>query len=325
MTFWNATDESKSCRVQLRFDDKVDGGDYGSPEHFYHFMWGYLLPAMYEILQRLGTGERCETFVFTTCGPKMDPLIGEVARYLGIDFAIEDRSLVQENESTFTVPRWDLYILRPHLLRHSSNENIRITRMRDAFQRSLPEVWEIYKLPDFVANLRSQVIRVRDTFLRCLKRDLRTPKYDGLRGRYLILRREEAHPFYAEGGGAKILHYGASRRQLRGIDDALRVLEMQGFEVSVLIAGNHDLMGQALAFHHCRGIAMIRGAEIANLIWVRPGTPLLVLTPSNVADFPPPHDMLAELMGVKLTHIITEDRNSVLDPSIARQAWAAVS
>jgi len=322
MTCRIAVTGSKPRRVEVRFDDTVD---YGSPEHFYHFMWGYLLPAVHEILGQLDTEDRRERFVFTSCGPKMDPLIAEVAGCLGIRIAIEHQKQPDENAQVLVVPRWDLFILRPHLVTRSHDENIRITRMRHDFKCHLPEVWERFTSPDFIAGLRPQVTRVREALLRCAEQDACAPSYDGLNGRYLILRREEEHPFYAEGGGARLLHYGAGRRALTGIDDAARVLEKRGFEVSVLVAGAHSLMGQALAFHRCRGIAMIRGAEIANLIWVRPGTPLLVLTPSNVASFPPPHDQLTELMDVKLTQVFTEENNSVLDPDLTRQAWAGAT
>ncbi len=318
MTNRTAVTQSDLRRVEVHFDDRVD---YGSPEHFYHFMWGYLLPAAHEILERLSAGARREKFVFTSCGPKMDRLIAEVAHCLGIRFAIENRNPNCDNVHVLTVPRWDVFILRPHLLTHLRDENVRITGIRDAFRCHLPDVWRRFTGPGFVADLRSQVTRVRDALLRCAEQSACAPSYDGLNGCYLILRREEEHPFYAKGGGAKSLKYGASRRELSGIDDAARVLEKHGFAVSVLMAGAHSLMGQALAFHRCRGIAMIRGAEIANLIWVRPGTPLLVLTPLKFGSIPPAHDQLTELLDVKLTHVITEEMNSVLDSDLARQAW----
>ena len=207
------------------------------------------------------------------------------------------------------------------MVTQARDEPVQLTRMREAFQRHLPEVWKRFTAPDFVGCLCARVTRVRDTLLHSAQRDASEPVHDDRDGRYLILRREKEHAFYADGGGARVPHYGEARRELRGIDDAARVLRTHGFEVSVFVAGAHSLMEQALAFHRCRGIAMIRGAEIANLIWVRPGTALLVLTPFNVAGFPPPHDQLTKLLDVKLTHVITEEKNSVLDPELARKAW----
>lgn len=342
MTNHTADAQSDLRRVELHFDDRVD---FGSPEHFFHFMWGYLLPAAHEILERLGAGAGQEKYVFTSCGPKMDPLIAEVAHCLGIRFAIENPNSACDNLHVLTVPRWDVFMLRPHLLTHLRDENIRITRIRDAFRCYLPEVWRRFydpitgirdafrchlpkvwrrfSDPGFVADLRCQVTRVRDVLLRCAEQSPCASSYDGFIGRYLIVRREKEHPFYTKGGGAKILKYGASRRELSGIDDAARVLEKHGFAVSVFVAGAHSLIGQALAFHRCRGIAMIRGAEIANLIWVRPGTPLLILAPIQFGSIPSVHDQLAELFSLKLTHVITQEGNSVLDPDLARQAWSA--
>ena len=87
MTNHTAVTQSDLRRVELHFDNRMDNG---SPEHFFHFMWGYLLPAAHETLERLSAGARREKFVFTSCGPKMDRLIAEVAHCLGIRFAIEN-------------------------------------------------------------------------------------------------------------------------------------------------------------------------------------------------------------------------------------------
>ncbi len=288
--------------VEVRFDNRVS---YGSPEHFHHFLWGYLLPAMHELSRCSEEQHQGERFVFKSCGPQMDPLIAEVARLSGIRIAIASESSTKKYARSMVVSRWDLFLLRPFLLASAGGESTRLAGIRDDFQRHLPEDWERLARSDFVIGFRDAVIRVRDLLLRHAAGHAHAARYEFLAGRYLILRRSKEHPYYAEGGGAEIPSYGETRRALRGIDDAVRALERRGLEVSVFEPGAHGLAGQALAFHHSRGVAMVRGAEIANLIWMRPGSPVLIVTPSAMAAFPPPHEQLAGLMGIELTEVLS--------------------
>mgnify|MGYP000101976116 CR=1 FL=1 len=61
------TDELRRRGVAL----EVTEIGLGSVEHFFHFLWGYLLPALWLIEARGGAGP----FWLRHCGPKMTPLI----------------------------------------------------------------------------------------------------------------------------------------------------------------------------------------------------------------------------------------------------------
>src|SRR5262245_48521827 len=74
--YFMAFDERRGTRVQ---------------EHFFHFMWGYLLPAASAIIDMqagASTDRVRDEFVFSSCGPVMDAKTAEMARLLGIESSI---------------------------------------------------------------------------------------------------------------------------------------------------------------------------------------------------------------------------------------------
>lgn len=286
--------------IDVRFDERLP---YGTSDHFYHFLLGYLLPAVHELSLYDREQLQQDQFVFRSCGPLMDPIIREVAGFIDINFAIAPQGSFMRFAHHLLVPRWDVFMIRPHLLTPSRGESTVLGNVRDAFQRELPEDWKYFVGPDFVENFRRAVTRVGDLLLLYANQEMNAARYEPIAGRYLILQRSKEHPYYPGAGSS----YGESRRALRGIEYAAHALEQRGLKVTVFEAGAHSLAGQILAFHACRGLAMIRGAEIANLIWMRPGSPVLVVTPSAMVKNPSPLDMLVELVPFCLTHVVSED------------------
>jgi hypothetical protein len=71
-------------------------------EHFFHFMWGYLLPAASALIDlRSGPpSDQCsDEFVFTSCGPVMDAKTAEMARLLGVAAIVEDEEICRSGAS----------------------------------------------------------------------------------------------------------------------------------------------------------------------------------------------------------------------------------
>jgi hypothetical protein len=57
-------------------------------------------------------------------------------------------------------------------------------------------------------------------------------------------------------------------------------------------------------FHKSTGVAGIRGAEFANMIWMRPGSTVIMLEPPRMLDYGVQH-LLANLLNLYFTHLKT--------------------
>jgi hypothetical protein len=273
-------------------------------EHFFHFMWGYLLPAAHAILdmqrsRRVDPAQ--DDFVFASCGPVMDAKTGEMARLLGIDAAIVQDEREGQRPGTITVPvqRWDSF-LRDYSASASLARGAAVLGwLRQAVrQRSIPPlVWSRRRIAQEIRQLRQVMLG-------------RVPAGDGAGScdggppRYYILKRSEEPSYYAPGRGrARTPTYGTTRRSLLGIDGAAVALSRGSCSVSVFEPGRHTLAEQIRAFRHCQGIIAIRGAELANIVWLDAGSKVIVINAGKFQLPVPPARGLAELLGMDYAQI----------------------
>jgi hypothetical protein len=253
----------------------------GSVEHYYHFLWGYLLPTCHYLitraepaltatppwrrwLARLGRQLRHHTgldrrYVFRSCGPLMDPLIAETLSALGRRFSIIDKHLHSGYDGADKVfpARWDVWLHHVWF------------KLGDA--ANYPGT--LLTQPEHFLQVRQHLL---DVFLTDKsRRDTRTADAP-----YLILKRSAQHAFYERGGKAEIATYGTGRRTLHGLEAAQACLADHGIPCRIFEAGQHSLREQINAFHHCRGIIAMRGAEVANMIWMQPRSQVILHNPA---------------------------------------------
>lgn len=101
--------------------------------------------------------------------------------------------------------------------------------------------------------------------------------------------------------------YGNERRELQHARDGLNELNEEGFSCIEYQSGTHNLACQINHFSNCRGIIGVRGAEFANMIWMKEkaivilfqsayfnNTPLQrqIISPLNLTYFEIPHQGL---------------------------------
>ncbi|TCL08958.1 uncharacterized protein DUF563 [Shimia isoporae] len=295
--------------VVLNYDRGIK---FGSHEHYFHFSWGYLFPALSQILSR---DHARETYVFEDCGPKMTPLIHEVGSALGLSILVVDADTMH-GEVDIRVPRWDLLCL--HKSWNALPEGIgrSFLAVQEFVKDNRPEHWNDLSAPELSGAFQHDVLMVRNWLLAHLEQSESVP-WDS----HLILRRSKELPFYAEDGGAAVKGYGETRRAIRNVDAAVETLGRKGLSVLPFDCGVHDLAGQAWAFRRCRGLAMVRGAEISNLIFARPGTRVFVITPDYMKATPPPHDGIVTLLGLKFHQVYWKNRFPPLAPNEVASFW----
>lgn len=225
----------------LNFDKK------GSYQEYWHFLFGYLLPITNYIIDN---NIRRTKILVQDCGPVMNNLILEIMAYfdLSVSFSLDNntsnlkRFLLKPktNYKNIYVQRWDIDILKN---RDISKNLVKISnQLIDLFQIDV----------DYKVDSKS----------------------------ILILKRSNEHEFYSQNGASIIKKYGANRRYLDGIDEAVDKLHSLGFNVIVYDAGSHSFFNQAYMFLTHKFIVGVRGAEFANLIFAQNTSKVIVYNSS---------------------------------------------
>lgn len=251
-------------------------GSAGSPEHYFHFLLGYALPVIEYALRTLPTARRNRTFLLRSCGPVMDRVMDEILNTFDVPYEI-----TAESDTRFTsahavrIPRWDL----PLFLGSEGGQAGSAGRL---------EAETLHPLREIRARIVERALAEADG----------PNRYER---KILLLKRSEEPEFYRAGGSAEFAGYGVGRRSLSGQGWLKAELEASGHAAEIYEPGAHSFFDQVRAFHACRGIVAIRGAELANMLWMPPGAFCVVFNVSKLPHWYMHH--LSDLSNLTLTLI----------------------
>lgn len=243
---------------------------YGGKEHFFHFLHGYLIPALSHCLET-----KPSRVAFEDCGPLMTPKLVEACALAALDRVevMQGDAAPNGDWETCLVPRWDDLLIRFDG-RHQSPTEI------EAFRAMTTGVRE-----RMLEGAR-EACRTRGTLERWRSTDT------------LVLKRSPEHPFYAHGGGARFSGYGSGRRALHNTSQIADYLSGNGCNAIEIDMGTLPLCEQIMAFRHARAVVGARGAEFAHLFWMQPGaTALMFATPVDAENNA--SRSLAEIFGLR--------------------------
>jgi hypothetical protein len=288
-------------RYLLAFDARRGTG---VREHFFHYMWGYLLPAVHAILEirfrERGEAEENE-YVFVSCGPIMDVKTEEMARLLGVQhsFVQDERHASGPETTVVTVARWDLFLWQYAAYVGLPWRRAVVRLLREAIgDRSVLPVARSRR------SIARAIVQVRDATLRVLPGPRSSSSDHDPSPYYLLLKRSAQPAYYAPGlGQAKNPTYGTGRRSLVGIEAAATALSQASRRVAVFEPGIHTLAEQIRTFHESRGVIGIRGAELANIVWLDAPSRVIVVNAGTFQLPAPPARGLAHLLGLRYAEI----------------------
>ena len=94
---------------------------------------------------------------------------------------------------------------------------------------------------------------------------------------WLLLKRSDEPAFYGPEGSADKSHYGVGRRAIANLAELTDDLRHGGLPVQTYEPGRDTLVQQIRTFHRADGVIAIRGAEFANVAWMRRGSAAIML------------------------------------------------
>jgi hypothetical protein len=305
-----AVADSERDWTRLEFDARRP---FGNAQHYFHFMWGYLLPALDRILSDL-PGPPSPGFEVQSCGPVMDPRLRELAGWLDVPIRFAGAEEAEGRPVRVElVPRWDLW------LRSRTSFRLRLALAMSRAGRRHPVLAGIERVREFVLS-HARGSGIHDAGNGDSTSVARGPCETG---DWLLLKRSEEPAFYREGGPAEKPTYGVTRRSIANLESLTAELARRGLPVRIYEPGRDDLAQQVRRYQAAAGVIGIRGAELANIVWMKPGSRVVMLvTPvkreNNVARH------IALVCGLKARRIhVGSDHPIVSADEVLRQIDAS--
>jgi hypothetical protein len=236
-------------RLHFSYDTTLP---FGSKDHFFHFLHGYLIPALCISHEAL-----CRHVCFEDCGPLMNPKLADACQIAFLDLSPSIQHNLQKQPYCIPcpVPRWDEQLLRFDGPSQTLNE-IRAFRSKTAYIRQL------------MLDRSRTICNNQGTLEWWQQTDI------------LVLKRSPDHPYYAPGGQSRFPKYGGGRRSLLNTSEIAAYLAASGRLVKEVDMGLLPLWEQIMAFHSASSVVGARGAEFAHLFWMQPGaTAVMFATP----------------------------------------------
>ena len=280
-------------KVKMVFDDRIN---YGSKEHFFHLLLGYLLPSIYEF-RRLNSRFSEESYMlFESSGPVMDTVIQDLLGGLNIKHLILSKKAFREAAySAIEVQRWDILLLSDFILEEKKYP----VNQAQVFLENV-ELIELISRSDFRNIFRNQLHSIRSFILDKLLTD-NDDKRSSIPKDVLLIKRSPAPFYYSKKGDSKS-SYGTTRRALLDVDAAAAHLGDEGISAIGYEPGSESIVQQIRRFYHAHSMVGIRGAEFANAYWMQPGSKVILIKPPKM-NTPPVQEALCQLMQIKYKEI----------------------
>jgi len=292
----------------MKFDNNIK---FGSPEHYFHFMWGYLLPGVHQIFnieEKIRNSSVTKNrYIFKSCGPVMNNVLDEFLQFHNINYEISKIKGVDKNKiSKIFVPRWDVWLIDLKNWKNfkswtrAGNINLNLRGLENIMAGIRESIFP-RKFLAAIHQIRQEVF----SKINYCSNEIHK-KYNE---KYLLIKRSPQPDYYKRGGKAEKPTYGSARRQLIGIEHAAEKLKKNDIPVEIFQPGKHSLVDQIQAFKACEGVIGIIGAELSNLIWMEPEKRLIILTPLPATIHSPVFPTLARLMGHYCCEIVPSYRS----------------
>jgi len=256
----------------------------GSPKKYWHYLWGYLLPSISKLIKKDLVNGQTQPPVFDSHGPIMDGVLRDYMSILNLEYRVllpEERISGGQVIEHFA-SRWDVLqfsMMWPYLKQLPVwPEPSRQQRWRTGVQVLRQRKFQALFSGIASKQLRNDFVELKHVILRAIDQK---GQRSNLNSPLLILDRSTTANESSDQNCRFTRKYGTASRSLRGVDITIKKLRVLGHEVDRFEAGAVSQAEQISRFSTARGVIAIRGSDLANMLWLQPGSKLIVLRPQK--------------------------------------------
>ncbi len=302
---------------------KYDSGIVEGTANFFHFMWGYLLPSINEII-KLESDENPPNnrydFFFDSRNEVMDKITKDLLNICGYNYQIcQDQEIKSiKNLKHIKIPRWDTWIINYYY--YYKKPSIYINKMlsfkwlidSSILKRKIKMLR--YKLfvrdkkvnSDFTESIN--LVKSKIDYL--VEQGKKNGSLDKYINKYLLIKRSVPTTV---GNNSK---FGSAKRDLKGIDESLEYFKKNNIAIEVFEPGKYGIIEQIRVFKNCKGIIGIRGSEFSNILWLKPSSKVILIESPDIGG-PSPAVKLSQILNLNYIEINSQDTvKPKLDPHL---------
>jgi hypothetical protein len=190
-----------------------------------------------------------EGIQFEDCGPLIQPRLAEACALAGLIHVSPEEDVTAD---VYRVPRWDRLLL--HFEAPPPPQAV-----IEAYRTTIAPLLGLLRSAAEGGFAASCDVFPMDTIA--------------------VTRRAADHPFYHSDRMSGYPAYGSGRTALLNAEEVAERLRSEGLAAQVVDFGTMSLGAQILVARRARAILGIRGAEFANVVWMRPQTKAVLLSP----------------------------------------------
>lgn len=248
-------------------------GNRDFPYEFFHYYWGYLMPSFWVILQKRLHHDRDIKFVFESFGTILDLKTAELADLFSLDYKIVEPITPISTDQLLVPPRWDINLQDLQSFKAASL----FSMAKRMLKRALMYDGVFDEMLFHKMTLQKSILFVRDKVLN----EIRVEETES-RPNIKILKRTTPDDVYNQQKIENEVHrIGTERRSLTNLINGVSWFKQRGQLCEIYQPGNDSLLKQIDEFHNAITVIGIRGAELSNIIWMRPDSKVIVIDNFN--------------------------------------------
>ena len=259
---------------------------FGSVEHYYHFLLGFLAPVIIAHTNIYNAKSKQNVYI-RSCAIMDDHLIGINLPEVNIISKFEHKRLkVEESERT------------------SGNSKLKFIEY-DGYDDPAKYIYK-----DF-CTVNSVVKKQLNSEIKRFKQEFNVSNFDNS-PKIVLINREVAHPFYST-DISEIKSAGSARRSIANFDDLEQSIVKQHKNTLSVTLENKSLAYQIALFSYADVIIAQHGASLANIIWCNSEATIIEIFPTDMQKAVIMKDHfknLAKCMKIDYKKIIQEHSHS---------------
>ncbi len=256
---------------------KADPEKEGDLGNYWHYTLGYFIPVTSYLLKNQDSLQK-KQLALDSCNILLDKHLEDFLIFHGFSYSIKDfsdKSIKTALKAYKSIPKkfWREFMRWENRFRGKSASIFIFHSYKKSGKSILVPRWDEYLRLyfDLPPNFKSELNAYRDKMRHFGQRNSCCDPNSG-KGKLLILSRApkptsisseilEKNRWFAS--------YGSERRELKHVKEGIDDLNQEGYNCLKYESGTHNLQCQINHFSNCSGVIGVRGAEFANMIWMK--------------------------------------------------------
>ncbi|MEB2786436.1 glycosyltransferase 61 family protein [Algoriphagus persicinus] len=275
-------------------------GDLGN---YWHYTFGYFIPVTTYLLQQKNEIKH-KSLVFDSCNLLMDKHLRDFLTFHKFSFSFKDfgDKSIKPALHAYKSNRkkiWRKFMRWEYKIRGENASYFIVHSFKKKGNSVIVPRWDEYLRLyfDFPPNLKLNFAEYKEKMIGFAQVNACCDPHLG-KDKLLILSRAPKPQFISSDALNKnrwFSGYGNERRTLNQVEEGIEQLSTEGYDCLSYEPGSHNLACQINHFSKCSGIIGVRGAEFANMVWMKENAIVILFRSADFNNTPLQRELISPI------------------------------